>query len=47
MQKKKKKKKKINQKFARTRERENCFVLRENYAQNERNSDKFIIRGCE
>ena len=28
-------------------ERENRFVLRENYEQNERDSDKFIVRGCE
>ena len=31
----------------RKRERENLFVVRENYTQNERDSDKFIVRMCE
>ena len=31
----------------RERERENIFVVRENYAQNGRNSNKFIVNGCE
>ena len=31
----------------REKERENPFFLGENYAQNERDSDKFIVRGCE
>ena len=39
---------KIHQKFERERERErNRFVLREKYAQNERDNDKFIVSGCE
>ena len=42
MQEKKKKKSKKKE-----RERENFFVVRENYAQNERDGDKFIIRGYE
>ena len=28
-------------------ERGNLFFVRENYAQNRRDSDKFIVRGCE
>ena len=31
----------------RKREREDLFFVRENYAQNRRDSDKFIVRGCE
>ena len=31
----------------REREREKTFFVRENYAQNGRGSDKFIVRGCE
>ena len=31
----------------RERERESHFFVRENYAQNRRDSDKFIVRGCE
>ena len=38
--------KKIHQKIEREREREHFFV-RENYAQNGRDGDKFIIRECE
>ena len=48
------KKKKIHQKIQRERERERereragtFFFVRENYAQNRRDSDKFIVRGCE
>ena len=37
--------KKIHEKIE--RERERTFFVRENYAQNGRGSDKFIIRGCE
>ena len=33
--------------YERERERENIFVVRENNAQNGRNSDKFIVNGCE
>ena len=39
------KKKKSTKKF-RERERE-LFFVREDYAQNRRDSDKFIVRGCE
>ena len=28
-------------------EREGTFFVRENYAQNKRDNDKFIVRGCE
>ena len=31
----------------RERERGNLFFVRENYAYNRRDSDKFIVRGCE
>ena len=47
------KKKKSTKKFGeREREREGVsegtfFFVRKNYAQNRRNSDKFIVRGCE
>ena len=43
------KKKKIHQKIQRERERERelFFFVRENYAQNRRDSDKFIVRWCE
>ena len=43
-------KKKSTKKFRereRERERGNLFFVRENYAQNRRDSDKFIVRGCE
>ena len=46
MQEKLKKKKKSTKKFS-ERERELFFFVRENYAQNRRDSDKFIIRWCE
>ena len=42
--------KKIHQKIQRERERERgnlFFLVRENYAQNKRDNDKFIVRGCE
>ena len=29
------------------RERESLFFVRENYAQDRKDSDKFIVRGCE
>ena len=42
------KKKKSTKKFReREREREPFFFLRENYEQNKRDSDKFIVRKCE
>ena len=31
----------------RERERMNLFFVRKNYAQNRRDSDKFIVKGCE
>ena len=31
----------------REREKKLFFFVRENYAQNRRDSDKFIVRGCE
>ena len=31
----------------RERERGDLFFVRENYAQNRRDSEKFIVRGCE
>ena len=40
-------KKKIHQNFERERERNNFFDVRKNYAQNGRDSDKFIVRGYE
>ena len=42
-----KKNKKIHQKIVREREREITFFVKENYEQNGRENDKFIIRGCE
>ena len=45
-----KKKKKIYQKFEREKERESerqPFFVRKNYTQNERNSDKYIVKMCE
>ena len=43
-----KKKKKSTKKFReREREREPFFFVRENYAQNRRDSDNFIVKGCE
>ena len=36
---------KIHQKFE--RERENLFVVKENYAYNGKDYDKFIVRECE
>ena len=42
------KEKKIHQKIQREREREGTFFfVRENYAQNERDSKKFIVKECE
>ena len=38
------KNKKIHQKIQRERERGDLFLVRENYAQNSRDSDKFIVR---
>ena len=31
----------------RERERERTFFVRENYAQNGRDNDEFIVKGCE
>ena len=36
----------IHQKIGGERERERAFYLMENYAQNGRASDKFIVREC-
>ena len=41
------KKKNPPKNLEREREREPFFVVRKNYAQNGRDSDKFIVRECE
>ena len=46
MQEKKNPPKNLERKREREREREPFFVM-ENYTQNRRDSDKFIVKGCE
>ena len=46
MQEKKKSTKKFRER-EKEREREDLFFVRENYAQNRRDSDKFIVKWCE
>ena len=48
MQEKKKSTKKFREREREVgREKGNIFFVRENYAYNRRDSDKFIVRGCE
>ena len=47
MQEKKNPPKNLERERERERERENLFFVRENYAYNRRDSDKFMVRRCE